>query len=337
MLRLHEFRHHRPASLEEALDLLREHAGDVMPIAGGTDLVPNMKHRLFTPGHVVSLKQLPELHGVEVVGEELVIGAAETLAGLAVHPLVREHAPALARATGLVAGPQLRTMGTIGGNICLDTRCTYYNQTAFWRQALGYCLKKDGDVCHVTKTGRKCVAAHSADTPPVLIALGAVVELAAPGETRSVPVADLFVADGIWNSVRRPDEVLTRVRVPLPAPGLRTGFEKLRQRNAIDFPLLNVAAAADVGGGEMVQGLTVVVSALGSRPRVVTGLDRFTGKVLDEELIDEVAERAFRQCHPLTNIIVDPEWRRAMVPVHVRRLLGTLTRSAQPAAGQGSP
>jgi len=322
MLRLPEFRHHFPATLEEALDLLRTHAGDVMPIAGGTDLVPNMKHRLFTPGHVVSLKRLAELRGVTVAGGELVIGAGETLARLAAHPLVRRHAPSLARAAGLVAGPQLRAMGTLGGNLCLDTRCTYYNQTWFWRQALGFCLKKDGDVCHVTKTGRKCVAAHAADTPPVLISLDASVELAAADGNRHVRVADLFVADGTWNSVRRPDEILTRVRIPLPPSGRRTAFEKLRQRNAIDFPLLNVAAAATVAEGERVVALTVVVSALGARPRIVAGLDALAeGRPLDAGLIDEIAERAFQQCHPLTNIIVDPDWRRAMVPVHVRRAL----------------
>jgi 4-hydroxybenzoyl-CoA reductase subunit beta len=323
MLRLHPFRHHRPATLAEALALLGEHAGDAMPIAGGTDLVPNMKHRLFTPGHIVSLKPLPELRGIGVADGALEIGAAETLARLAKDPLVRRHAPALARAASLVAGPQLRTMGTIGGNLCLDTRCTYYNQTEFWRQALGFCLKKDGDVCHVTKTGRKCVAAHSADTPPVLIALDASVELASAAGVRRVPVADLFVADGIWNSVRRPDEILTRVRVPLPAPGLRTAFEKLRQRNAIDFPLLNVAVAARIGEQETVDSLVIVVSALGSRPRVISGLDRMAaGRPLDADLIEDAAELAFQQCHPLTNLIVDPEWRRAMVPVHVRRALG---------------
>lgn len=330
MLRLPEYRHHRPTSLADALALLDTHAGDVMPVAGGTDLVPNMKHRLFTPGHVVSLRRLPELRGVQVAGGELVIGATETLATLARDPLVLRHAPSLARAAGLVAGPQLRAMGTIGGNLCLDTRCTYYNQTPFWRQALGYCLKKDGEVCHVTKAGKKCVAAHSADTPPVLITLGASVELASGDGTRTVPVAELFIADGIWNSVRRPDEILARVRIPLPGPGLRAAFEKLRQRNAIDFPLLNVAASVRATEAGLVDSITVVVSALGSRPRVLTGLDELTaGRALDPDVIEAVAARAFQQCHPLTSIIVDPDWRRAMVPVYVRRALRNLLPAAR--------
>ncbi|HKJ93682.1 MAG TPA: FAD binding domain-containing protein [Longimicrobiales bacterium] len=321
MLRLPPFAYHRPAGLEDALALLAEHAGDVMPIAGGTDLIPNMKHRLFEPGHLVALKQVDELHGIEERDGRLRIGAAQTLYSVSTHPLVMRHFPSLAAAAGDIAGPQLRNMGTIGGNLCLDTRCTYYNQTAFWRQALGYCLKKDGTVCHVTKVGRKCVAAHSADTPPVLWTLGAAVELAGPGGRRTVPVADYFVADGIWNSVREKDELVVAIHIPLPTPGRRSAFGKLRQRNAIDFPLLNVAVAAELED-DVVHAMRMVVSALGSRPRAITGLaDIAGGQRLTDEVIDAVAQRAFQQCHPLTNIIVDVDWRRAMVAVEVRRAL----------------
>ncbi len=176
MLRLQEYSYHRPATLDAALSLLQRE--DAMPIAGGTDLMPNMKHRLFSPNHLVALKGISEMRGIRMAeGEtgaaELWIGAGETLTDVAAHPLVREHFPSLATAAGAVAGPQIRNQGTIGGNLCLDTRCTYYNQSFFWRQALGFCLKKDGDVCHVTRVGRKCVAAHSADTPPALITLAA--------------------------------------------------------------------------------------------------------------------------------------------------------------------
>lgn len=326
MLRLHEFEYHQPASLAEAVGLLRRHAGDVMPISGGTDLLPNMKHGLFTPAHLVALRAIPELGGIAEERGELRIGAAQTLTSVSRHTLVRRYFPSLARAAGSVAGPQLRNMGTIGGNLCLDTRCTYYNQTYFWRSALGYCLKKDGDTCHVTKVGRKCVAAHSADTPPVLMTLNASVDLTSADGTRSVPVAELFVADGIWNSVRRPDEILSCVRIPLPDPALRTAFQKLRQRNAIDFPLLNVAVAARLSRNDVVESMAMVVSALGARPRVISGLDRIAlGHALTSDRVEAIAERAYQQCHPLSNIIVDPDWRRAMVPVHVRRALRALT------------
>jgi 4-hydroxybenzoyl-CoA reductase subunit beta len=321
MLRLPPFEYHRPATVAEAVRLLAELGDSAMPVAGGTDVIPNMKHRLHEPRHLVSLRHIEELRGVAMGDGELVIGAGETLAAVAGHRLIAEHAPALGVAAGQVAGPQLRNMGTVGGNLCLDTRCTYYNQSYFWRRSLGFCLKKDGDTCHVTQVGRKCVAAHSADTPPVLWAMGASVDLVSAHGERSLPVAEFFVADGIVNSVRRPGELVTRVRIPLPPPGTRTGFRKVRPRNSIDFPVLNLAVAAQLEPDGTVGRLTLVVSALGSRPREVTGLEEVVGRPLDAAAVDTIAERAHQQCRPLTNIIVDPEWRRAMVPVYVRRLL----------------
>jgi 4-hydroxybenzoyl-CoA reductase subunit beta len=321
MLRLHAYAYHRPANLAGALELLAAHPDDAMLIAGGTDVMPNLKHRLFTPNHLIGIRSLPELHGIHLSDGELIIGAGESLTDISLHPLVQQHARALAQAAGSVAGPQLRNMGTLGGNLCLDTRCTYYNQTYFWRDALGFCLKKDGSICHVTKVGKKCVAAHSADTPPVLMTLNAVVDLASPAGTRTVPVHDFFIADGIWNSVRRRDEIVTRVRIPMPAASVVTSFTKVRQRNSIDFPLLNIAVAADLDG-DAVRDLRIVVSALGARPRVVSGLEKVAvGQTLSADVIDATAERAFQQCHPLENIIVDPDWRREMVRVYVKRAL----------------
>ena len=336
MLRLHEYTYHRPTTLQGALGLLREHP-DALPISGGTDLMPNMKHRLFTPRNLVALKQIGDLHGIALADAEgnavedgaanaaqLVIGAAETLTAVARNPLVRRIVPALAEAAAHVAGPQIRNAGTLGGNLCLDTRCTYYNQTFFWRQALGFCLKKDGDVCHVTKVGKKCVAAHSADTPPALIAVGAVVDLASADGMRTVTVDEFFVANGEWNTVRRRDELVVRIRIPLPGPGVRTAYRKIRQRNSIDFPLLSIAAAADVADDGTARSLSLVVSALGARPRVVSGLDKLVAGSRLLDVADAVASQAYKQCHPLENIIVDPDWRRAMVPIYVRRALDEL-------------
>jgi 4-hydroxybenzoyl-CoA reductase subunit beta len=364
MLRLPPFRYHRPDTVEEAVGLLAELGPAALPVSGGTDLIPNMKHRLFTPEHLVALKGVEGLRGIRVEGDWLVIGAAQTLTSVAESPLVREEVPALALAAGHVAGPQLRNSGTLGGNVALDTRCTYYNQTEFWRGALGYCLKKDGDVCHVTRVGKKCVAAHSADTPPVLMTVDAQVELAGPGGRRFLPVRDFFVADGIWNSVREPGEIITRIMVPvrgearagrwgpedsdgpggsdgldgtLPAipaapEGRRcTAYTKLRQRKAVDFPLLTVAVAAWLDPVGQVTGIRGVVTGLGSRPRELTGWDDIAiGRALDEDTVEALAERAGKQCVPLENMIVDPDWRRAMVPVYVRRALLDL-REREPA------
>ena len=326
MLRLPAFRYHRPETVEEAARLLDDFGDTAMLIAGGTDVIPNMKHRLHEPEHLVSIRNVAELQGIGVEDDTLVLGAGTSLADVAGHPRVRSLLPALADAAGQVAGPQLRSMGTIGGNLCLDTRCTYYNQSYFWRRSLGFCLKKDGDTCHVTQTGAKCVAAHSADTPPVLWVLGATVDLVSSDGQRSVPVDEFFVPDGIHNTVVEPGEIVTRVRVPLPASGTRMAFRKVRPRNSIDFPVLNLAAAGTLESGK-VHGLRLVVSGLGSRPREVTGLDEVEGAPLNAETVDEVARQAHKQCRPLTNNIVDPEWRRAMVPIYVRRALEEVSES----------
>ena len=277
MLRMSPYRYHRPDTVARAIELMGEHAGSAMYVAGGTDLIPNMKHRLFEPDHLVALKGIDELKGIAVQDGMLRIGAAETLTSVARSAEVRSRFPALADAAGHVAGPQLRNMGTIGGNLCLDTRCTYYNQTEFWRGALGYCLKKDGDVCHVTKVGKKCVAAHSADTPPVLMTLGAVAVLEGPDGRREMPVADFFVADGITNTVRGPQELVTEIRIPLEAAGRKQAYEKLRQREAIDFPLLTVAVSAELEDDGTVRAIDAVVTALGSRPRALSGWARRRG------------------------------------------------------------
>ena len=331
MLRLPPFRYHRPRTVDEAVGLLDRWGSRALPVSGGTDLIPNMKHRLFTPDHLIALKQIPGMRGFRREGSALVIGGAETLASVARHPEVRRRFPSLAAAAGQVAGPQLRNMGTLGGNICLDTRCTYYNQTEFWRDALGYCLKKDGDVCHVTRVGKKCVAAHSADTPPVLMTLGATVELAGPEGRREVGLNDFFLADGIWNSRRKPGEIVTRVRVPFPSRDSRAAYTKLRQRRSIDFPLLSVAVSADFQRSGRTCQIMGVVTALGARPRLLTGWARIAlGRPLSNEVIEALAERAYRQCHPLENAIVDADWRRAMVPVQVRLALRALREESQP-------
>lgn len=322
MLRLHPYEYHRPDALAEALDLLATHGDDAMPIAGGTDLVPNMKHKLFTPGHLVALRGLPELGGIERTNGDIRIGAAESLADVAAHPEVSERLPSLARACGDISGPQLRRMGTIGGNVCLDTRCTYYNQTRFWRKSLGFCLKKEGEDCHVIKGGTRCVAAHSADGATALMTLDATLEIAGPEERRAVPIDEFFTSDGVWNRRMERNEILVAIHVPLPAPDTRFSFQKLRIRESIDFPLMNLAAAATFDDEHRIAGLRMVLSGMGSYPRKIGKLEETAkGNRLDDQVIEAVCHQAFRQSHPLTNIPVDEDWRREMVPVLVRRAL----------------
>jgi 4-hydroxybenzoyl-CoA reductase subunit beta len=318
MLPLPLFRHHSPASLDEALGLMAAYGDSARLIAGGTDILPNMKHGLVEPEHLVSLGRVDELRGIRLSDDALEIGSMTSLDAIANDPLVTTHAPALAQACAAVGGPHHRRMGTLGGNVCLDTRCVYINQTYFWRQALGFCLKKDGTACHVVESGRKCVAAASNDSGPALMVLDAEVLLRSPSDSRRLSINDFYTTDGIHNTVKRPLEILTAVRVPR-VPGRRSAFEKLRRRGAIDFPLLNVAARVDIVDGRL-NDADLVVSALAARPKRVSAAAKLArGAAADAALWQSLGDAAFKACKPLSNIDNDAAWRRAMVRVLTRR------------------
>ncbi len=321
MLTLPRFEWVRPASLAELREHLARHGHESLIVAGGTDAVPNLKHGLHEPGFVVHLGGIPELAFIRDDAAGVHLGPLVTLSTIHEHEGLRREFPSLAKAAGLVAGPQLRNMGTLGGNLCLDTRCTYYNQTLFWRQALGFCLKKDGTICHVVPQGKRCVAAHSSDVAPVLITLAAEVEISGAAGTRVIPVEEFFVPDGIHNNVLQPGEVVTRISIPAASRGLSAGYQKLRPRQAIDFPMLSVAFAARVAGSPgACEEARLVVSAIAAKPRTVNGvLDAVRGRPLDAAAAAAIAELARKQCQPLINVPYDQEYRREMVPVFVRR------------------
>ena len=323
MLPLPRFALHRPRTVDEALALLRELGPDTMLIAGGTDVLPGMKLGLTAPRDLVSLAGIARLAAVMRDGDALRIGATATLDVVGSDPRIVEVAPALAEAARAVGGPHHRRMGTLGGNLCLDTRCRYYDQSAFWRSALGYCLKKDGTVCHVVPGGQRCVAAASNDTAAAAIALEGGVVLAGPDGERTVPLREFYTADGIANTTRRPGEILLELVVPVRS-GRRSAYEKLRRRAAIDFPLLSVAVRADVSDDDRVGALEVVVSALAARPRAVSGAAAAIGAPVARVDVEAVARAAWKECRPLANLDDDVEWRREMVPVLVRRALGRI-------------
>jgi 4-hydroxybenzoyl-CoA reductase subunit beta len=309
----------RPDTVAEAVAQLAAHPG-ARVLAGGTDIVPNLKYGMYDTQHLVALRGLSrELRYVRVEGDgEIRLGAMCTVDELSRDAVVRDKLPALAEACAQIAGPQLRRMGTLGGNLCLDTRCVYINQTYFWRSALGFCLKKDGTACHVVAGGQRCVAAASNDTAPVLLALGASVRTVSPRGERVLPLEQFYLADGVHNTVLAPDELLVEVRVPAASTTLRQAFHKLRTRAAIDFPAMNLAVALRVEQGTL-RSVRLCVSALAARPALVKGLDDLIGKPADQRLAAELGRRAHKQCKPLTNIGVDPDWRRDVLPVLVRR------------------
>ena len=309
----------RPGSVAEAVEALRANPG-ARVLAGGTDIVPNLKYGMYDTRHLVALRGLSsELRYLrEHRSGELCLGAMCSIDELGRSELVKARVPALADACRQIAGPQLRRMGTLGGNLCLDTRCVYVNQSHFWRSALGYCLKKDGTVCHVVAGGKRCVAAASNDTAPVLLALDAGVKIVSPRGERTMPLRDFYVADGLHNTVLAPDELLTEVRIPAAAARRRQAFAKLRMRAAIDFPALNLAVALELDGPS-VKSVSLAVSALAARPALIKGLQDLHGHTADAIFAEELGRRAHKQCKPLTNIGIDPGWRRDVLPVLVRR------------------
>jgi 4-hydroxybenzoyl-CoA reductase subunit beta len=317
------FRYLQPRTAREAARALAEHGAEAMAVAGGTDLYPNMKRRQFTPKVLVGLRGLPEATRVTANGA-LRLGAMATLSDVAAHPAVRERWPALARAAGLVSSPPLRNAGTIGGNLCVDTRCNYYNQTEFWRASIGYCLKKDGDVCLVAPGSDKCWALSSSDTAPVMIALGAEVTLVGADGDRRVPVAQLYGRDGIGYLAKRPDEVLTEIHVP-DCSGWRATYRKLRRRGSIDFPILGVAAAARLDAGGVVEDARIVLGAVDTHPVEAVDAGAFLrGRTLDAETIEMAAGIAYKPARPLDNADLNYAWRKRMARVEVKRALREL-------------
>jgi 4-hydroxybenzoyl-CoA reductase subunit beta len=316
------FEVHSPTSAAQAATLY-ERLDEAMYIAGGTDLLVNLKHGLHRPSHLISLSGIAELKEISQEPDgTLRIGAGNSLHRVANNPLVVEGAPGLARAASVVAGPQHRRMGTIGGNVMLDTRCLFYNQSASWRNAIGYCLKRDGDWCHVIGSAKACVAAQSSDTVPMLIALGAQLVVHAQEGPQILELESLFTKDGRLERVHavKPGALVTEIRIPPRAAGHRSTYRKVRQRDSIDYPMLGVAVSAAFDGSALTH-LSIVLGAMLPRPRRLGKLDGFLGAPLTDQAIEQIAERAYKAARPVANIAAAPEWRREMARVELDQAL----------------
>jgi 4-hydroxybenzoyl-CoA reductase subunit beta len=322
MLRLPEFKYHQPRSLKQATKALADLGADAMLVAGGTDVYPKMKRGQFTPRHLISLRALRELKGIRQSKEGVWIGAGESLTTVTHHRLITKHFPALAHAAESVSTPQLRNMGTIGGNVLVDTRCNYYDQTFFWRQAVGFCMKKDGDICLVAPGSAKCLAIASSDTSPVLVSLGTEAILVSPQGERRVKLEDLYRDDGIDYSTKAKEEVLKGLLIPLESLGRRNVYLKLRRRGSFDFPILGVAATLEIDEQGECHHASVVLTAVASAPKVVPeAAALLQGKKVTVELIDAVAEAAAKVAHPLDNADLDYWYRKKMAKVYTQRAL----------------
>lgn len=325
MLRLPPFQYKAPRTIDEAAQMLVQEGEQAMLVAGGTDLFPNMKRRQFTPPVVIGLRNIASLKTITGSPEQgFRIGAGVTLTNLSEHPALMQCYPALTTAAGSVSTPQLRNVGTIGGNLFLDTRCNYYNQTAFWRQSIGYCMKKDGDICLVAPGSPRCWAISSADTAPVLVSLNALARLVSARGERIVPVRELFRDDGIQPYAKELNEILSEIILP-PAAGWRSVYLKLRRRNSFDFPILGVAIALRLADDDTVADARITLGAVASFPvEAMEAAGKLIGQHLTTELIDEVATVAAKRAKPLDNADLTINYRKQVTPVYIRRALASL-------------
>src|SRR5437867_9703164 len=290
---LPQFKLLRPGTVEEAISLLGEcsrHAGEaaraIRIVAGGTDLIPSLQQKLFEPQHVLDIRHIPELKGIRQTEEGTEIGALTTLTQIEHSDFLRQHYSVLAEAAKTVASPLIRNMATIGGNICLDTRCLWYNQSLTWRKSCGFCIKKDGDLCHVAPGGTKCWAAFSGDTPAALLCLDAQIEIASASETRVIPLSDFYTGEGDNYRKLQRNELVTRIILPKTSAGYSGVYRKLRIRGSIDYPLAGVAVAIKKSNGQ-IDDLRVGITAVNPAPMLVKGTEKLIANGSSGEEIAE--------------------------------------------------
>lgn len=324
------FRILQPRSVAEACRMLDEHGPDAMIVAGGTDVIPNLQMKLFTPRVLIDIKSLRELSQIEFSPERsLIIGATVSLTSLLETPWLAREFPVLVSAIATIAGPLQRNMGTIGGNLCLETRCRWYNQSYSWRQSLGGCLKKDGDVCHVAPGGKFCWAAWSGDSAPAFLTLDAEVEISSVFGTRRISLRDFYKNDGKDRIALARNELLTAVHVSPHMAGRRGVYHKLRVRDSIDYPLAGVAVAMQVDSSGICRDARVALSAVNPAPVLVRDTaENLIGKKWSPELAEQAAHAAIRTGKPLTTSASTPVYRREMLRVFTRRALEEVWNSS---------
>ena len=330
-MRLPKFDYLRPGTVEEACALLAEHKSESKVLSGGTALLVYLEQRLFTPKYVISLKSVPGLSYIDYDEQDgLKIGALTPINGLATSPVVRERYPVLSQAAEEIGVPAIRYLGTVGGNLCLDTRCIYYNRSSFWRQVRPACFKCGGKLCHAVKGGEGCYSVYQGDLAPALVALGARIKLVKAGGERFLSLSEFFSGRGEAPLALEPGEILTEVQVP-PLPQNSIGsYQKLRVREAIDFPLAGVAVILNLDGGRVCREARVVLGAVGPAPIEVAGAERvLQGGEITTKGVGEAAEEAFKKAHPVNNLSLRAPYRRRMVRVLLKRAVDQCLKLAE--------
>jgi len=323
MMRLPRFRYFAPSSVKEALAIKSDAGPEGSYVAGGTDLYPNMKRRQQTPKTVIGLSRIPALQRMRFGPDGVSIGAALLLSQVENAPRIRQDYPALAHAIFEISTPPLRNMGTLGGNLLLDTRCNYYDQNYEWRQAIDFCMKKDGEICWVAPGSPKCLAVQSADSVPILIAQKARAVFASADGEREVAVEDLYRNDGIDYLTKRPDELLTEILLPTP-DGWKASYKKLRRRGSFDFPVLSVGAALRREGDRVAE-VRLVLGGVASAPiRLTRSEEILRDRPLDDRAIAEAAEASAGPSRPMDNTDFSFLWRKEMTRKFVAAALKEL-------------
>ena len=317
-----EFEIVRPATLAEAVAARADDPGAAL-IAGGTDLVPNIRRGIAAPAKVIDLNGVREIRTIEAAEDGLRIGAAVTLAEVIGDERVRAGYAGVVEAAGAVAANSHREVGTVGGNLCLDTRCVFYNQSEWWRRSNDYCLKSRGDICHVAPKGNHCFAAFSGDLAPALIVYAADAEIASPSGDRTIPLAEMYRDDGRDHLMLGPDEMLASVTLPAPPDGFRAGYAKSRVRGAIDFPLAGVAAGLMLDGDAVAE-LRIALTGTNSMPLLLDGTEALGGAPLDDAALVRLVDLIPKQIQPMTSTFSPPGYRRRVVANLMRSLVRRL-------------
>jgi 4-hydroxybenzoyl-CoA reductase subunit beta len=315
------FKLRRPETVEDAVQARAEDGA--LFVAGGTDMIVNVRRWIEQPKTLVDLSGIAALQDIAQDEDGLHIGAGVTLDRIAADPAIRSGHAAVAQAAAAVAGITHQRYGTIGGNLCLDTRCLFYNQSEWWRKSNAYCLKERGDICHVAPGGKRCFAAYSGDVAPALLVLGAEIDVTGPDGTRRMALADLYRNDGMNHLTLLPGELVTVIHLPAASDGVPSAYEKARVRGAIDFLLAGAAVSLRQDGGK-VAALRIATTGVHTHPAVITGLEKFTGSALDDAALAEIGEIVRSQSRPMRTTTAKPWYRRRVVGALARRLTARL-------------
>lgn len=317
------FQLHRPETVEDAVKA-RADNDDALYVAGGTDMLVNVRRGIEQPQNLVDLSAITGMKSITVDSNGLHIGASVTLKELHDHETVVENYTAISQSAKAVAGATHQMYGTLGGNLCLDTRCLFYNQSEWWRQSNDYCLKERGDTCHVAPGGKRCFAAFSGDMAPSMLVYNAEVDIASKDGIKRMPLIDLYQNDGLDHLTLKPGELLTAVHLPQELAGDPSAYEKARVRGSIDFPLAGAAVRLRTSADGLIEDLAIALTAVNPYPQIVSGLEGLIGAKLSEESAMQVRDTVRKQAKPMRTTTVAPWYRRRVIGAITKRLVEEL-------------